>query len=123
MKAAQVWFRNARWIWSAEAPSPLPGTFVLFRKEFSIGKKPMSCAGRIFADTRYRLFVNGRRVQSGPAPCDPRWPELDPFDITEFLHEGKNVVAVEVAFLGNSENDPDNPALNSLIMPLGCPAI
>ena len=70
--------RKAHWILSPEVPNPVPGTFLLFRKTFEVANVPRVCRGRVFADTQYRLWVNGRYVQSGPAPCDPRWPEVDP---------------------------------------------
>ena len=65
-------------------------------------KKPHKAIGWILADSRYRLFVNGKRIQWGPAPSDPRWQEADPIDLTAFLTEGKNVIAVEVCFFGSA---------------------
>jgi hypothetical protein len=47
--------------------------------------------------------VNGRRVQSGPAPCDPRRLEVDPIDLTSVLKPGTNAVAAEVLFYGHGE--------------------
>ena len=55
------------------------------------------------ADSRYRLFVNGRRVQWGPAPCDPRSYEADPIDLTRWLVPGPNVIGVEVLYYGHGD--------------------
>ena len=67
----------ARWIW-LPSQRTLASTFVLFRREIELGSAPVEARGWISADSRYRLFVNGRRVQFGPAPCDPRRYEADP---------------------------------------------
>ena len=63
----------------------------------------MSARGFVSADSRYRLFVNGRRVQWGPAPCDPRSYEADPLDLTRWLVPGRNVIGVEVLYYGHGD--------------------
>lgn len=92
----------AKWIWYPVGRT-LQNTFVLFRKDIVLDKKPHKAIGWILADSRYRLFVNGKRIQWGPAPSDPRWQEADPIDLTAFLTEGKNVIAVEVCFFGSGD--------------------
>lgn len=92
----------AKWIWYP-AGRTLQNTFVLFRKDIVLDKKPHKAIGWILADSRYRLFVNGKRIQWGPAPSDPRWQEADPIDLTAFLTEGRNVIAVEVCFFGSGD--------------------
>ncbi|MCX7827006.1 MAG: hypothetical protein N2689_15860 [Verrucomicrobiae bacterium] len=61
----------AKWIW-LPAQRTLPNSFVLFRKEVELPAAPTRADGWIAADSRYKLTVNGQRVQWGPAPCDPR---------------------------------------------------
>ena len=92
----------AKWIWLPSSRT-LPNTFVLFRKELTLEAVPARAAGWITADSRYRLTVNGRRVQWGPAPCDPRHLDVDPFDITKHLRAGQNVIGVEVLYYGIGE--------------------
>lgn len=92
----------ARWIWYP-CGRTLQNTFILFRKEIDLKQQPHRASGWILADSRYRLFVNGKRVQWGPAPSDPRWQEADPLDLTEYLQPGKNVIAVEVCFFGTGD--------------------
>ena len=89
----------AQWIWMPSSRT-LCNTFILFRKEFTLDAAPERAIGWISADSRYRLTVNGERVQWGPAPFDPRYQEADPFDITRFLKPGKNVIGVEVLHYG-----------------------
>ena len=92
----------ARWIWYPSGRT-LPNTFVLFRRSLRLAAKPVRATGWICADSRYRLEVNGRRVQWGPAPCDPRWAEADPLDLTAFLDAGDNVLGATVVFFGGGD--------------------
>ncbi|HXY38017.1 MAG TPA: alpha-L-rhamnosidase N-terminal domain-containing protein, partial [Vicinamibacteria bacterium] len=92
----------ARWLW-LPCERTLANTFVLFRRELTIGGEVVSARGFVSADSRYRLFVNGRRVQFGPAPCDPRSYEVDPLDLTRYLRPGQNVIGAEVLYYGHGE--------------------
>lgn len=92
----------ARWIWLPSGRC-LPNTFVLFRRDLSLATAPHSAKGWLTADSRYRLTVNGQRVQWGPAPCDPRRLEADPVDLTPFLRAGPNVIGVEVCYFGHGD--------------------
>lgn len=82
-------------IWS-DPPAEKEGVALGFRKTFDLGKKPASALLRLFADARYILWVNGGYVDRGPARFQPNGPEYDTIDITRFLKEGKNSVAVMV---------------------------
>ena len=95
-------FSPAKWIWYPSG-RVLQNTFILFRKEFDLEKQPVQAKGWILADSRYLLYVNGKRVQWGPAPYDPRWPEADPLDIASYLIPGKNVIACQVLYYGFGE--------------------
>lgn len=56
----------------------------------------------VFADTRYRLFVNDRFVAYGPARFVTGHPEFDTFTLDALLVPGLNRVRVEVNFYGAS---------------------
>lgn len=92
----------ARWIW-LPCERTLQNTMVLFRREFTIESLPVSALGWIVADSRYRLSVNGVRVQWGPAASDPRDQEADPLDLGRLLRPGRNVLAIEVLFYGTGD--------------------
>ncbi|MGC9326501.1 MAG: alpha-L-rhamnosidase N-terminal domain-containing protein, partial [Candidatus Hinthialibacter sp.] len=92
----------AKWIWYPSQRC-LPNTFILFRKEINFPFVPRIAVGWILADSRYELFVNGTRIGFGPAPCDPRWLEADPIDITAALRPGKNVIAAKALFYGQGD--------------------
>ena len=52
------------------------------------------------ADSRYKLFVNGRYVASGPARgFQSHWP-YDELDIAPYLKRGRNVIAASVLCFG-----------------------
>jgi alpha-L-rhamnosidase len=92
----------ARWIWYPSERT-LPNTFVLFRRELDLTAAPRRATGWVAADSRYLLEVNGRRIQWGPAPADPRWPEADPVDLTGMLGTGRNVLGATVLFYGQGD--------------------
>jgi len=92
----------AKWIWFPSRRT-LSNTFVLFRREIELAEVPATAMGWIAADSRYRLTVNGERVQWGPAPHDPRHAEADPVELAPYLRPGKNVIGVEVLFYGYGE--------------------
>jgi hypothetical protein len=92
----------ARWIWYPSKRC-LANTFVLFRKCLDLPEKPVKAAGWIVADSRYLLRVNGKRIQWGPAPSDPRWVEADPVDLTEALQKGANALAAQVLYYGHGD--------------------
>lgn len=102
VKRALPDLQPARWIWYPSGRC-LPNSFVLFRREVVLDAKPLRANGWIAADSRYRLDVNGRRVQWGPAPSDPRWPEADPLDLMEFLQPGRNIIGATVLYYGHGD--------------------
>jgi len=94
--------RPARWIWYPSQRT-LQNTFVLFRRQLDLPEKPLRAKGWVAAESRYRLEVNGQRVQWGPAPCDPRWLEVDPVDLTALLQAGANTIGAQVLFFGQGD--------------------
>jgi len=92
----------AKWIWYPSERC-LQNTFILFRRDIDLSSIPRKANGWILADSRYRLFVNGERIQWGPAPNDPRWMEVDPLDLRSKLRVGRNVIGCEVLFYGRGD--------------------
>lgn len=73
---------------------------ILFRKKFLLHKKPEKCSIYITADDYYKLYINGRFVGQGPAPAYHFAYEYNEIDITEYLIEGENVMAVHTLYQG-----------------------
>jgi len=92
----------ARWIWY-NSQRTLPNTIILFRRDIEIGTGLAGASGWIFADSRYRLYLNGRRLHFGPAPCDPRNQEADPLELKDLLVTGTNVIGIEVLYYGHGD--------------------
>ena len=70
--------------------------FCLFLRCFRVDTVPASVPLHLFADSLYRLRVNGEVVGFGPARFLPAWPEYDSYDLARFLRVGANTVLVEV---------------------------
>lgn len=67
-----------------------------FRKSFELDKKPGQFIIHISADNRYRLFVNGTPVCSGPARGDLYNWFFETVDLSSYLQKGRNTLAVLV---------------------------
>lgn len=55
---------------------------------------------RIFADSKYMVYVNGMYAGRGPCRSDPRWQYVDEIDVSELLRAGRNTMAVMVLYYG-----------------------
>jgi hypothetical protein len=92
-----------RWIWHPERRT-LSGTFVFFRRAFYLQDKPVGrVQAWVTANSRYQLWVNGRFVQRGPAPCDPRYWDIDPVDLGPYFHAGENVIGAIALHYGGGD--------------------
>lgn len=90
----RVW--NAHWIWDARSTATA-NTRRLFRRIFSLREGEADAAECFLsAATRYRLFVNGRRIADGPPHGGYHRRYFDRHDLSEALHEGRNCIAVLV---------------------------
>ncbi len=86
---------KARWI-ACPGASPIDYGIYHFRKTFELAEKPASFVIHVSADNRYRLFVNGTPVSSGPARSDLANWNFETVDIAPHLSAGKNVLAAIV---------------------------
>lgn len=88
---------QARWIGS-DHPFDLHEVYLCFRSpvDWSIAHRPAQATLAISADSRYKLWVNGRFVGRGPARSWPDQQQVDYIDVTEHLHAGRNTIAVQV---------------------------
>ncbi len=90
---------SARFIWYQKTATER-NQYGLFRKTFSLKENVKSSVLHLFADTVYRLFINGEFVEFGPARFDPKFPLYDSHDISSYIKPGLNVIAVEVNYFG-----------------------
>jgi len=98
----QIGFLNAQDIWQAKWITDPDGqnesnSWYCFRKDFSLEKLPAKALAKIAIDTKYWLWVNGQMVvfegglKRGPNPRDTYY---DTIDISAYLLEGSNNIAV-----------------------------
>jgi hypothetical protein len=91
-------FQNApaaRWISHPTAPGETYGVFH-FRRTFELAAVPERFLVHVSADNRYRLFVNGRQVSSGPQRSDLMHWRYETLDLASHLRSGRNIVAALV---------------------------
>ncbi len=74
--------------------------YVSFRRTFQLGSEGLEGELNLFADTRYRLTLNGVVLGHGPARFKAYAPEYDTYDLAPFLREGTNSIAVLVNSYG-----------------------
>ncbi|MGW0021738.1 alpha-L-rhamnosidase-related protein [Rhodococcus sp. NPDC003382] len=112
---AEAYRWAAEWIWSAE-PALVPRSvvpfgahdpkrfdrWVLFRGMVDLPRVPESADLRITADSRYRLWINGVEIGTGPSRHGPRSLTADRYPVATTLRPGRNVVAVLGRFYGHA---------------------
>lgn len=87
------------YIWS-ESDSSARHQYRNFRCAFELSGQIEKAELNLFADTRYRLYVNGKVIGHGPGRFKVGFPEYDTYDIADALVSGKNVIAVTVCSFG-----------------------
>lgn len=90
--------KDSNWIWTPQwtAEDKEIPRIVLFRKTAELFAEPKKGSIRISADTRYKLYINGRLVETGPSRGDHQIWFYDEIDILPYLKKGKNVIGVSV---------------------------
>lgn len=76
----------------------LTGRFAYYRHTFDL-KSTGSLTLHITANSRYRLWVNGSPVTSGPCKGDLHRHYYETVDVSGMLRVGKNVLAVQVLYM------------------------
>lgn len=78
-------------------------TWLCFQKTQRLDKRPHKAHARIAADSKYWLWVNGRRVviegnvKRGPTPRDTYYDDVD---LAPYLVKGNNVISILVWYYG-----------------------
>lgn len=90
---------QARWISCPGIAQRAYGVYH-FRKTIELPTKPEKFIIHVSGDNRYRLFINGLPVCSGPARGDLTQWYFESVDIAPFLKAGQNLVAAQVWNMG-----------------------
>ncbi len=86
---------NARWIWGPRTKSR-GRRVVALRRRFHVDSVADEVPCRLWADSRYVLWVGTREVARGPVRINPRRAVYDAVDLAPYLHPGENVVGALV---------------------------
>jgi len=110
------WMKDTCYIWYPNGRDyfeQYSNQYCHFRKTFMLQAAAEEADIRIFADSRYMLYVNGKYICRGPCRSDPRWQYFDVIEISEYLNEGLNSIAVFVVYYGygTGQYEPRQPLL------------
>jgi len=78
-----------------------------FRREFDLDDAGAQLTIHVSAATRYRLYVNGVSLLSGPCKGDRFRHYYETLDVSEYLRSGRNVIAVKVVAYPPYDAIPD----------------
>jgi hypothetical protein len=106
VSAAPLEMRLLRQAWSAKwisAPGAPRTEYAVchFRRSIDLAAAPPRFVVHASGDNRYQLFVNGRRVVSGPARGDLFHWRYETVDVAPYLQAGRNVLAAVIWNLGD----------------------
>src|SRR6185295_1877999 len=85
----------ASWIAAPDVPGDAYGVFH-FRRTLDLPARPERFTVHVSGDNRYRLFVNGQQVSSGPQRSDIMHWRYETVDLAPQLRAGRNVLAALV---------------------------
>jgi hypothetical protein len=85
----------AFWIFHPDVPRDHYGVFH-FRRVVTLERVPETFVVHVSADNRYRLFVNGQHVATGPQRSDLMHWRYQTVDLAPYLRAGRNVLAALV---------------------------
>ncbi len=86
-----------KWIWLEGEERPANG-YAQFRKAFTLDRVPSKAVVHVSGDCKYILFVNGEIVGRGPITSDPRYKQVDIYDVAGYLRVGENALAALVLY-------------------------
>lgn len=86
---------KAKWIWADEN---LKSEAILARKVFELKNVPVSSILKITASDFYQLYINGKYINRGPARSAAHHQSFDCIDVSSYLKEGENLIAVRAVF-------------------------
>lgn len=92
------YMKDSNWIWNPDwsAEDKDCPRIMLFRKKIELKDEPYEGRIKISADTRYKLYLNGRLVEVGPSRGDHQVWFYDTVDILPYLKKGVNIIGVSV---------------------------
>ncbi|HWP30759.1 MAG TPA: alpha-L-rhamnosidase C-terminal domain-containing protein [Fimbriimonadales bacterium] len=93
-------FKAAKWVWDSEKTVGEWNYYTAFRKPFVLNSTPSKADLYITADSQYWVWVNGKRVGSGPIRSFPNPWYYDSYDIRNYLKPGDNEILILAHAIG-----------------------
>ena len=87
--------QTATWI-GIESAQGKKEQYIRFRRTVELPTQPASASVKISADSRYRLYINGKPIGFGPSRCYPHHQCADVHEVADALQSGENLIAVMV---------------------------
>ncbi len=86
------------WIWTGEPHAALvsEAQLVYFRKTLVLETIPDTFSVHLSADSRYKFYVNGSLVETGPEKGDGKVWFYETVDLAKYLRAGENILAAIV---------------------------
>ena len=84
---------------TAAHPPHLRNRHIIYRKKVTLSSF-VRATMRITADDYYKLYVNGKFVTEGPTAGYPEAYFYNEIDLSDFLTEGENAIAVHCYYQG-----------------------
>jgi len=97
LEPRNVFFRQLERV---DLPREHTNSHVLFRRRFTLPSLPACARVYLSADDYYKLYINGVFVGQGPAPSYHFKYNYNVIDVTAYLSEGENVIAVHTLYQG-----------------------
>jgi len=86
------------WIWTHDAS---PNSYIAAKAEIGVDAFPKNAKIALFADAKYKLYINGRFVNAGPAPFRKPVIMIDEYDVTKYFRPGQNSILILAHFIGS----------------------
>ena len=108
---------KAEWIRAFEQQNST-NTWTAYHKSFQVAELPNVAMAKIACDSKYWMWINGELVvfegqlKRGPSPKDTYYDEVN---ITPFLKQGDNTLAILVWFFGKDGFSHNNSGKSALI--------
>lgn len=91
---------KAKWIWLEDVSNTERNHYMLARKSFELSENTSNAILYLTADSHYKLWINGKYITRGPARSNPHHQSYDVLDVSKYLKQGKNTIAVKVHYHG-----------------------
>ncbi len=91
--------KPASWIWPT-SDNAQPNTYALFRGSFNVKTPDQKITLLISGSSRHRVYINGQLLPDGPPPSTSDMQYVDEHDLTGYLKQGHNLLAVIVHMVG-----------------------